>query len=283
MRSIESIAAQIPYMVCPGNHEKHDNFSHYDARFSMLGDRHAPNLQAPLTHRLNNHFYSVDLGPAHVILFSTEFYYYTNYGWDQIERQYHFLEEDLKRANANRAQRPWIIVMGHRPLYCLKGGHEEDEDEDQECNQTTMERPIVREGVHMHNNTHSPLQYGLEDLFYKYGVDLQFYGHEHYYGRLLPLYNSTIKSGTKSTNPYENPTGPIHIITGSAGNKQEHPKFNPDLKSWVAHHNLDYGYTKLIFKDKTHVVLEQTSDDKGGAIVDHIDIIKHNEKPMWMP
>jgi hypothetical protein len=57
--------------------------------------------------------------------------------------------------------------------------------------------------------------YGLEDIFYKHGVDLEFYGHEHNYYRLYPLYNNQVFNGTK-TDPYVNPRAPIHIVTGSA-------------------------------------------------------------------
>ena len=32
----------------------------------------------------------------------------------------------------------------------------------------------------------------LEDLFYKYGVDLQYYAHEHSYERLWPIYKSKV-------------------------------------------------------------------------------------------
>lgn len=66
----------------------------------------------------NNLFYSFNVGPAHVIAFSTEFYFYVNYGWSQIATQYRWLERDLQEANRNRQQQPWIITMGHRPMYC---------------------------------------------------------------------------------------------------------------------------------------------------------------------
>jgi hypothetical protein len=44
----------------------------------------------------NNHFYSVNIGPVHLIGFSTEFYYFVNYGFKQIAAQYEWLENDLK-------------------------------------------------------------------------------------------------------------------------------------------------------------------------------------------
>ncbi len=34
---------------------------------------------------------------------------------------------------------------------------------------------------------------GLEDLFYKHGVDVQIYAHEHNYERLWPVYNKTVR------------------------------------------------------------------------------------------
>lgn len=202
MRSIEKVAAHVPYMTCPGNHERHKNFSHYDARFSMLINK---DVYLPLSKRINNHFYSLDIGPVHIVLFSTEYYYYTEYGTEQIKRQFEFLEEDLTKANKQRNERPWIIVMGHRPLYCLKLG-------DNSCDHDTMERPTIRQGF----KEGSHLKYGLEELFFKHGVDMQFYGHEHFYGRLLPIYNYTVMSGKDGQNPYHNPRGPLHIITGSA-------------------------------------------------------------------
>ncbi|KAI2654037.1 Acid phosphatase type 7 [Labeo rohita] len=89
-----------------GNENPH-NFSHYKSRFSMPG--HTENL-----------WYSWNVGPAHIISFSTEVYFYLEYGLDLLFRQYEWLQADLQEANRpeNRAQRPWIITMGHRPMYC---------------------------------------------------------------------------------------------------------------------------------------------------------------------
>lgn len=40
--------------------------------------------------------YSFDIGPAHFIVISTEFYFYTNYGWKQIHHQWNWLMNDLQ-------------------------------------------------------------------------------------------------------------------------------------------------------------------------------------------
>ena len=44
----------------------------------------------------NNHFYSINIGPVHLIGFSTEFYYFLEFGFNQIRRQYEWLENDLR-------------------------------------------------------------------------------------------------------------------------------------------------------------------------------------------
>ena len=63
--------------------------------------------------------FSWNIGPAHIVSFDTEIYYWRN-THDNIKRQYDWLEADLKEANLpeNRAARPWIITMGHKPMYC---------------------------------------------------------------------------------------------------------------------------------------------------------------------
>lgn len=254
MRQIEPVAAYVPYMTCVGNHENKYNFSNYVNRFSMLNEEG----------NMNNHFYSFNIGPAHIIAFSTEFYFFYEYGWTQIVRQYKWLENDLKKANLpeNRAERPWIITMGHRPMYCST-------DDGDDC---THKESIIRKGIPIFK------AFGLEDLFYKYGVDLELWAHEHVYERFFPVYDRKVYNGSYEF-PYTNPKAPVHIITGSAGCQEKHDAFVPNPPEWSALRNADYGYTRLAILNNTHLYIEQVSDDKGGAVVDKMMFIKEKHGP----
>ncbi|CAG7828398.1 unnamed protein product, partial [Allacma fusca] len=87
MDQIQPIAAYIPYMTCPGNHESDHNFTHYKNRFTM------PNYKS-----YESMMYSWNLGPIHFISLSTEFYYFLQYGLKPVFRQYEWLEKDLQEA-----------------------------------------------------------------------------------------------------------------------------------------------------------------------------------------
>ncbi|KAL1423490.1 hypothetical protein MTO96_000021 [Rhipicephalus appendiculatus] len=251
MRQIEPVAAYVPYMTCVGNHENAYNFSNYVNRFSMV-DRSG---------RVNNHFFSFDIGPAHIISLSTEFYFFVEYGFLQIKRQYEWLEQDLKEATRpeRRRERPWIITMGHRPMYCSNN----DRDD---C---TMNESIVRKGI--------PLVhlYGLEDLFHKYGVDLEFWAHEHSYERLWPVYDRQVYNGSVEE-PYKNPGAPVHIITGSAGCQEKLDPFVKNPAEWSAARFSDYGYTVMTLHNGTHLSLQQFSVENGLQLLDEITVIKES-------
>ncbi|XP_062413199.1 acid phosphatase type 7 isoform X2 [Pungitius pungitius] len=248
MRQIQSIAAYVPYMTCPGNHESAYNFSNYRNRFSMPG-------------RTESLWYSWNLGSAHIISVSTEVYFYLQFGLDLIFKQHEWLRKDLQEANKpeNRALRPWIITMGHRPMYCS------DDDQD-DC--TTFDSH-VRLG---RNDTEPPAP-GLEDLFYRYGVDVELWAHEHTYERLWPVYRDQVYKGSKER-PYVNPKAPVHIITGSAGCREKNDKFNPNPREWSAFRSTDYGYTRMQVVNATHLYLEQVSDDQDGKVIDSIWVEK---------
>lgn len=103
MNQIQPIAAYVPYMTCPGNHEWQYNFSNYVNRFSM------PNIDGKHFGGDNNHYFSINIGPVHLISFSTEFYYFINYGFKQISNQYKWLQEDLRVYHFQKHKKKFII------------------------------------------------------------------------------------------------------------------------------------------------------------------------------
>lgn len=125
-----------------------------------------------------NLFYSFNMGPVHFIGFSTEVYFDLSYGLQMHITQFEWLERDLIEATRPdaRAQRPWIITFGHRPMYCSNSN----------VDKCTMGSNRVRVGL-----PHQP-QYGLERLFYRYGVDVELWAHEHSYERLWPIFNNKV-------------------------------------------------------------------------------------------
>ena len=81
-----------------------------------------------------------------------------------------FVKADLAQANKNRDVRPWIITMGHRPMYCSNGNHE---------------GACLTEDTFHRNGTLDGVKVGLEEIFHTNKVDLCLSGHEHSYGKCL--------------------------------------------------------------------------------------------------
>ena len=147
MEQIEPVSSRLPYMVAPGNHESHSNFSHFSNRFEM-----------PMKNESANLYYSFDVGLIHFVSYNTETYFNmtgngaaSGDGNDCVRAQYllrgicimqhnnapqfapdsgsklcihiprsryNWLRDDLAAANSNRDAIPWIIAYGHRPMYC---------------------------------------------------------------------------------------------------------------------------------------------------------------------
>ncbi|XP_001606004.2 acid phosphatase type 7 [Nasonia vitripennis] len=254
MKQIQSVAAYLPYMTVPGNHEEKYNFSNYRARFTMPGDSEGL-------------WYSFNMGPVHFVAIETEAYYFMNYGIKQLVKQFEWLDRDLTEANRpeNRAKRPWVVTYGHRPMYCSNLNSDD-------C---TNHQSLVRVGLPFLN------WFGLEDLFFKHKVDLELWAHEHSYERLWPIYDFKVYNGSYSA-PYTNYKAPVHIITGSAGCKEGREKFVPQRPPWSSFRSSDYGFTRMTAHNKTHLYLEQVSDDKEGEVIDRVWLIKDNFLPNYV-
>ncbi|CAH0755502.1 unnamed protein product [Diatraea saccharalis] len=241
MRLLQPLAARVPYMTCPGNHESAYNFSHYSSRFTMPG----PN---------SNLYYSFDVGPIHFVSISTEVYYFTEYGIKLMVEQYEWLKRDLTIANmdVNRRVRPWVIVFGHRPMYCSNS-------DDVDCSVEYTRTGFL--GL-----------FALEPLLLQYGVDVALWAHEHSYERTWPLYDARVYNGTEE--PYRDPRAPVHLVTGSAGCREGRDHFRRNPREWSAFHSQDYGYTKLKAFNKTHINVEQVSVDLDGEVIDKFWLVK---------
>lgn len=258
MRKIEPIAARVLYQTSVGNHEVKQNFTHYNHRFTMINSGGSTPI------RRNNFYYSFNMGPVHFVSISTEFYYFlSSAGLDPLYHQYEWLKKDLEFANkpTERARRPWIIVFGHRPMYCSS----RDGDD---CSKDSN---ILRRGLPFAGT------FALEKLFYEYGVDVELYSHEHQYERFLPIYNGTVMNGTTDPNdPYQNPEAPVHIISGSAGCQERIDPFNDKPATGSIKQISDYGYTRLT-ATRCGLRFEQVSDDQSGTIVDEVTITKSSQ------
>ncbi len=108
LRMIEPLSSSLPYMVAPGNHEAAFNFSHYRSLFRM-----------PQWQTTENLYYSFDLGLVHIVVYNTEvFFWPESYASQHMEAMFEWLDADLRKATENRENVPWIVAVGHRPMYC---------------------------------------------------------------------------------------------------------------------------------------------------------------------
>lgn len=219
---MQAAAANMFYMTIPGNHEHYFNFTGYKMRFANPGVE--PNS-------IFNLWSSFDYAGVHFIGFSTE------HDFEPGSMQYRWVEADLKKAAANRANVPWIIMYGHRPVYCST-------DDYYDC-------------VIFANYKMKPY---MEPLMKKYGVDLYVAGHLHNYERSYQVFNGTFVSKS-----YTNPTTTIHCVAGMAGDNEglTNKWFNPQPQ-WSAIRDAQLGYGRVTVTDAKTLtwdfVLSQTGE-----------------------
>lgn len=245
---IQPIAANVPYMSLPGNHELAYNCSHYKARFNM------PVNEA---NQGTGYFYSYDLGRAHYILFFSDLYL-KNDLVQEVLTQANWLRDDLEKANKNRENVPWIIMFTHRNLYCSVDWRHPYRDKNSDCGADSVTLRAI-----------------LEDTIHEAGVDLFLQAHVHLYERFGPIYNNeTALSEYDDDHVHINPTATVYITNGNAGNIEGHN----DPMSTTPHpsslyYTQSYGYGRLVVHNKTHLYYEQYSS-ANLTTIDYVWIIK---------
>lgn len=106
LNKVQPIAARVPYMTTPGNHEFGYNFSAYKSRFFMPGQLEGDGNSDGM-------FYSWDYGDIHFAAMNSESPIDTA---KFSEEEYAWFDADLTAHEAS----PWTVAHFHRPLYCAK-------------------------------------------------------------------------------------------------------------------------------------------------------------------
>lgn len=261
MRNIEQFASRLPFMVSHGNHEDGTNsLAHYIERF-----RSQPSNAIPATFKTangettNTMYFSWDYGLIHYVSISTELWFGVRDNKTTLATMLDWLKKDLAATNKQRDVTPWIIVEGHRSIYCSCDG---------DCDSAAM---TVRKDM--------------EPILFEYGVDFFINGHEHNYERSYPLYQN------KSTKSNIDPKAPIYIVSGAAGSVELHEPFTRPQPSWSAFRSNSFGYSVATVYNATHLHWQQVQTDPTGFhkflpkswyyghVIDDAWIVQHSHGP----
>eukprot|EP01089_Gocevia_fonbrunei_P002093 TRINITY_DN1207_c0_g2_i1.p1 TRINITY_DN1207_c0_g2~~TRINITY_DN1207_c0_g2_i1.p1 ORF type:complete len:431 (+),score=86.79 TRINITY_DN1207_c0_g2_i1:104-1396(+) len=247
---MENVTRYIPYMVNPGNHEIEAGkpilpysqfFVDYNYRFKMpLAGSLTPYYERP-----HNMWWSMDHQNVHFIALSSETDFEKSPFAPKFGNQLAWLKEDLIKAHANRKNVPWIIAMGHRPLYSsASGSYVQDM------------LPILRAAF--------------EDLFHEFKVDMYLCGHVHAYERTWPVYrNQTVQKN------YNDPQALVTLTAGAAGDIEgmSNGWLDP-IPDWsVLHNGIRETYGMLHIVSDTELKWE-LFDSKTNGVVDQFTLTK---------
>eukprot|EP00009_Paramoeba_aestuarina_P012490 CAMPEP_0201531954 /NCGR_PEP_ID=MMETSP0161_2-20130828/49083_1 /ASSEMBLY_ACC=CAM_ASM_000251 /TAXON_ID=180227 /ORGANISM="Neoparamoeba aestuarina, Strain SoJaBio B1-5/56/2" /LENGTH=474 /DNA_ID=CAMNT_0047935123 /DNA_START=60 /DNA_END=1484 /DNA_ORIENTATION=- len=245
-----NVTASYGYMVCPGNHEAScktsgdagcphqlNNFTAYNNRFRM---------PSPESGGVENMWYSFNYGMVHFISISTETDYHDSpegpkslWHAGPFGDQMDWLEQDLVEANLpeNRKLRPWIVVIGHRPIY------------------SSVDGDFPPNAIHT-------LQEAIEDKLYDNNVDMYINGHVHAYERLYPVYKYEV-----DPNGYNNPRFVTPLVIGNAGCLEGVSSFTTDQPDYVAYrNNRAWGYGILTITDEENLTLQAFEADDNSLL-----------------
>jgi len=194
-----------------------------------------PGYQLPTTPGFNQmikkqgrYFWSMDYLLVHIIFVSTEEAMLIG------SVQYTWLIQDLQKVD--RIKTPWIIVLGHRPMYSA---------------------------IAYPDGSAEYLRSSIEPLFNAYQVNLALWGHVHLYERMCPIFQG-ICVGT-----YENPGGTVHIVTGAGGKEYDwdsETSDNSTLAYMDEYYAYEYGYLRMEFANSTKLKLEFVTSVDGRVL-----------------
>ena len=230
LRSIEPVASRLPYMISQGNHESGYILPHYTNRFQMPGNS-------------SNLWYSFNAGRAHFIAYNTE-PLFDDLNQTQAEQMV-FIQEDLE--SYDKQMYPWLIVFGHRPLYCSANM----------SSSVFTDVPLSRNNADCRQHA-DLLKNVFEELWYNYHADLVITGHVHAYERLGPVYqNASVPCEQGSNNTCIGAAAPIYMVTGVPGQDDAYSPVSPTPLPFSMAQDDNRGYSRLSIFNETHLFWEQ--------------------------
>eukprot|EP01060_Flectonema_neradi_P028170 TRINITY_DN378_c0_g1_i4.p1 TRINITY_DN378_c0_g1~~TRINITY_DN378_c0_g1_i4.p1 ORF type:complete len:544 (+),score=134.07 TRINITY_DN378_c0_g1_i4:45-1676(+) len=229
--NIEQIATRTPYMVSHGNHEDSAiDLAHYIESFRGMPSNAVPsefNSSNGVT--TNTLYFSWDHGLVHYIAMSTELWFGVHDDSTNLTTFLDWVKKDLEAANKNRENAPWIVIHGHRSIYCSCDG---------DC-----------------DGDAAKVRADMEPIMFEYGVDFFINGHEHNYERMWPTYKS------KSDQSNINPKATVYVVTGAAGSHEMHEPFTKPQPSWSAFRSNSFSYTRMFVYNSSHIHWQQVQTD----------------------
>jgi len=225
LHMIEPVASAVPYMALLGDR---DDLSVFRRFFHMPESN-------------GNPWYTFNAGAARIVALWTESlvslpgsdWNAQKAGW--AKQQLLWLDRVLEHFDsaAERRLRPWVVVAGHRPVYCSV--------DPQRC-----------------GNEAKQLRAVLEPIFIRHHVDLYLSAHVHAYERTMPVQSNRLCRGSSTGDGqyFKQPCAPIFVVNGDAGT----PALQYDTlpAPWTAHRQpgmLSYG--ELNIHNRTHLQYRQ--------------------------
>ncbi len=121
--------------------------------------------------------------------------------------------------------------------------------------------------------------YQLEELFYRQGVDLQVYGHQHNYERSYPVFDYQVQRvGDPSV--YRDVKYPVHVVSGTAGNREIHYPYNYPQPHWSFLRLAEYGIGNIQVLDPLSIQFKQYSID-AAQFIDTFVMSKSQPYPVF--
>ncbi|KMS99148.1 hypothetical protein BVRB_2g047460 [Beta vulgaris subsp. vulgaris] len=215
---ITPLASRLSYMTAIGNHERDyiDSGSVYITPDSggECGVPYESYFQMPTSSK-DKPWYSIEQGPVHFTVISTE------HDWKLGSEQYKWMKSDM--ASVDRQRTPWLIFVGHRPMY------------------TSAKSALI--------SVDPVFVQFVEPLLLQNKVDLVLFGHVHNYERTCAMYRGKCMAkpmkDENGIDTYDNSnyTAPIQAVIGMAGFTLDN--FSDKAPEWSLKRINKFGYTRI--------------------------------------